>query len=75
MTSRAISISETAKRYGLISQTITYYDTSNLIKLIHLTNNNFRYCSPRQAPFLREIFFFKKWEATIVFIDMLKGND
>lgn len=54
-----LSISEMAELHGVSRQTLIYYDRIGLFKPEYTAENGFRYYSPYQIPFLREICFLK----------------
>lgn len=48
-----------AQLHGLSRQTLLYYDKIGLFEPIHVAENGYRYYSPKQIPFLREICFLR----------------
>lgn len=54
-----LSISEMAQLHNISRQTLIYYDKIELFKPHHVDENGYRYYSPYQIPFLREICFLK----------------
>lgn len=55
-----LSIGEMAKLHGVSRQTLIYYDRIDLFKPQKVGKNGYRYYSPYQIPFLREICFLKE---------------
>lgn len=66
-----LSISEMAKLHKISRQTLIYYDKIGLFKPVHIGANGYRYYSPYQIPFLREICFLK---SIGVNLKDIKGN-
>jgi len=56
---KCLSISEMAEIYNVSRQTLIYYDKIGLFKPEEVDGNGYRYYSPFQIPFLREICFLK----------------
>lgn len=54
-----LSISQIAELHDVSRQTLIYYDKIGLFKPTYIDNNGYRYYSPYQIPFLREICFLK----------------
>jgi DNA-binding transcriptional MerR regulator len=54
-----LSISEMAEIHNISRQTLIYYDKTGLFKPEHIDEHGYRYYSPYQIPFLREICFLK----------------
>ncbi len=54
-----LSISQMAQIHNISRQTLIYYDKIELFTPTHVDNNGYRYYSPYQIPFLREICFLK----------------
>lgn len=54
-----LSVSQMAEIHKISRQTLIYYDKIGLFKPVHIDNNGYRYYSPYQIPFLREICFLK----------------
>lgn len=54
-----LSISEMAELHNISRQTLIYYDKIELFKPDHVDEHGYRYYSPYQIPFLREICFLK----------------
>lgn len=60
MENQYISISEMAKIHKLTRQTLIHYDNIDLFKPVYIGENGYRYYSPHQIPYLREICFLKR---------------
>jgi DNA-binding transcriptional MerR regulator/effector-binding domain-containing protein len=56
---KCLSISEMAEIHNVSRQTLIYYDKIGLFKPEEVDGNGYRYYSPFQIPFLREICFLK----------------
>ena len=54
-----LSISKMAKIHNISRQTLIYYDKIDLFKPTQVDENGYRYYSPSQIPFLREVCFLK----------------
>lgn len=54
-----LSISEMAELHNISRQTLIYYDKIELFKPDHVDEHGYRYYTPYQIPFLREICFLK----------------
>lgn len=54
-----LSITDMADLHNVSRQTLIYYDKIGLFKPDHIDENGYRYYSPLQIPFLREICFLK----------------
>lgn len=54
-----LSISQMAEIHSISRQTLIYYDKIGLFKPTYIDDNGYRYYSPYQIPFLREICFLK----------------
>ncbi|NLJ79831.1 MAG: MerR family transcriptional regulator [Firmicutes bacterium] len=55
-----LTIGEMAELHGISRQTLLYYDKIDLFKPEYVGENGYRYYSPYQIPFLREICFLKE---------------
>ncbi len=60
-----ISISDMAKLHGITRQTLIYYDNIDLFKPVRVDSNGYRYYSPYQIPYLREICFLRSMDISI----------
>lgn len=56
---KRLSVSEMAEIHNISRQTLIYYDKIGLFKPEKVDENGYRYYSPFQIPFLREICFLK----------------
>ncbi|OAA90440.1 MerR family transcriptional regulator [Clostridium ljungdahlii] len=54
-----LSISQMAEIHNISRQTLIYYDKIGLFKPTYIDDKGYRYYSPYQIPFLREICFLK----------------
>lgn len=54
-----LSVSEMAQLHNISRQTLIYYDKIGLLKPHHIDEHGYRYYSPYQIPYLREICILK----------------
>jgi DNA-binding transcriptional MerR regulator len=71
METQYLTITEMAKIHKLTRQTLIHYDHIGLFKPAYIGENEYRYYSPHQIPYLREICFLKSLGVSL---DTIKDN-